>query len=115
MKTTAGELAELLGADVPEGLSRALAIEDVTTDSRQVASGQVFIGLKGDKFDGTDYAATALGQGAALAVAGAIANIRRSAFRLSDSNQAPSCRGFSAERPVTQGSPKRHGRDTAPA
>jgi UDP-N-acetylmuramoyl-tripeptide--D-alanyl-D-alanine ligase len=68
MKTTAGELAELLGADVPEGLSRALVIEDVTTDSRQVTRGQLFIGLKGDKFDGTDYAAAALQQGAALAV-----------------------------------------------
>ena len=68
MRITAGELAELLGADFPEGLSRALVLEDVTTDSRQVTPGQLFLALKGDKFDGADYAATALQQGAGLAL-----------------------------------------------
>lgn len=68
MRITAGELATVLGVEFPEGLSRALVIEDVTTDSRQVTPGQLFVALKGDKFDGTDYAAAALAQGAVLAV-----------------------------------------------
>ncbi len=37
----------------------------VTTDSRAIAPGDLFVALKGDRFDGHDYAAAALRQGAA--------------------------------------------------
>lgn len=40
----------------------------VTTDSRQVAPGQIFFALKGERFDGNEYAAEVLQKGAALAV-----------------------------------------------
>lgn len=40
----------------------------VTTDSRQIQQGDIFIALKGDNFNGNHYAANALRQGAALAV-----------------------------------------------
>lgn len=40
----------------------------VTTDSRQVAPGQIFFALKGERFDGNEYAAEVLEKGAALAV-----------------------------------------------
>jgi UDP-N-acetylmuramoyl-tripeptide--D-alanyl-D-alanine ligase len=40
----------------------------VTTDSRQVQSGDLFIALRGDKFDGHDYVVQALAQGAAAVV-----------------------------------------------
>lgn len=40
----------------------------VTTDSRQVAIGQIFFALKGERFDGNEYAAEVLEKGAALAV-----------------------------------------------
>lgn len=40
----------------------------VTTDSRQVQPGDIFIALKGENFDGNRYAADALRQGAVVAV-----------------------------------------------
>lgn len=68
MKTTAGELAALLGVGLPAGLQPSTPLAGVTTDSRQVVPGQIFVGLKGERFDGADYAAAAVEQGAALAV-----------------------------------------------
>jgi UDP-N-acetylmuramoyl-tripeptide--D-alanyl-D-alanine ligase len=47
----------LIGADV--------SFNAVNTDSRHVSAGNLFIALKGDNFDGHDYAATCLQQGAA--------------------------------------------------
>ena len=40
----------------------------VTTDSRKTPSGSIFFALKGDRFDGNRYAATALANGCAYAV-----------------------------------------------
>lgn len=40
----------------------------VTTDSRQIQAGDVFIALKGENFDGNRYAAEALKQGATLSI-----------------------------------------------
>lgn len=40
----------------------------VTTDSRQIQTGDVFIALKGENFDGNHYAAEALKQGAILSI-----------------------------------------------
>jgi UDP-N-acetylmuramoyl-tripeptide--D-alanyl-D-alanine ligase len=37
----------------------------VTTDSRAIAPGDLFVALKGERFDGHDYAAAAISQGAA--------------------------------------------------
>ena len=42
----------------------------VTTDSRECPEGSIFIALKGDTFDGNQFAAQALAQGCALAVVG---------------------------------------------
>ncbi len=41
----------------------------VTTDSRCISGGEIFFALKGENFDGNDYALSALDKGAALAVA----------------------------------------------
>ena len=41
----------------------------VTTDSRKITGGEVFFALKGENFDGNDYALSALEKGAAWAVA----------------------------------------------
>ena len=49
--------AQVRGNDV--GFAR------VTTDSRQIQPGDLFVALRGDKFDGHDYAVRALAQGAA--------------------------------------------------
>ncbi len=40
----------------------------VTTDSRSISGGEIFFALKGENFDGNDYALAALEKGAALAV-----------------------------------------------
>ena len=45
-----------------------LACGSVTTDSRKIEEGQLFIGLKGENFDGSDYAFKAIESGAAYAV-----------------------------------------------
>ena len=43
----------------------------VTTDSRAIAGGEMFFGLKGENFDGNEYALKALEQGAKYAVVNA--------------------------------------------
>jgi UDP-N-acetylmuramoyl-tripeptide--D-alanyl-D-alanine ligase len=45
------------------GLDRMLT--SVGSDSRSISNGQLFVALKGESFDGHDYAATAIKQGAA--------------------------------------------------
>ena len=40
----------------------------VTTDSRSISGGEIFFALKGENFDGNDYALAALEKGASLAV-----------------------------------------------
>ena len=40
----------------------------VTTDSRAISGGELFFALRGENFDGNDYAAGALEKGAAYAV-----------------------------------------------
>lgn len=49
--------AEFIGADA--------MLTSVNTDSRQVVPGQLFVALKGEHFDGHDFAQQAIGQGAA--------------------------------------------------
>lgn len=46
----------------------AVDIEGVTTDTRKISKGQIFFALKGENFDGNDYAAEALGKGAVAVV-----------------------------------------------
>ncbi|QJC54371.1 UDP-N-acetylmuramoyl-tripeptide--D-alanyl-D-alanine ligase [Paenibacillus albicereus] len=64
--------------DVPEGAAPSapalppggwtdLLVEGVTTDSRRVGKGQLFVPLTGDSFDGHDYVEAAFRQGAAAA------------------------------------------------
>ena len=43
--------------------------ESVTTDSREVAPGMLFIALRGENFDGNQYVEMALQKGAAFALA----------------------------------------------
>lgn len=42
-----------------------VTFDRVTTDSRDIQPGDLFVALKGERFDGHDFAATALAQGAA--------------------------------------------------
>jgi UDP-N-acetylmuramoyl-tripeptide--D-alanyl-D-alanine ligase len=45
-----------------------LDIQSVSTDSRTIRNGALFVALRGENFDGNKYAAVALGNGAAAAV-----------------------------------------------
>ncbi len=48
--------------------SVAQALNGISIDSRNVASGDIFVAIKGDNNDGHDYAVKALGAGAGLAI-----------------------------------------------
>lgn len=54
--------------DISEIYFRHIEGHRVTTDSRDIQTGDVFIALKGENFNGNSYAAQALDKGAALAV-----------------------------------------------
>ena len=61
--------SKLLAGLVPEGfLTSDPEVELVTTDSREVRPGCIFVAFPGEKFDGHDFAAKALQDGAAFVV-----------------------------------------------
>jgi UDP-N-acetylmuramoyl-tripeptide--D-alanyl-D-alanine ligase len=49
-------------------LGSAAEVTGVSTDSRTVGPGQVFLALQGDRFDGHDFVGAALGRGAVAAI-----------------------------------------------
>jgi UDP-N-acetylmuramoyl-tripeptide--D-alanyl-D-alanine ligase len=60
----AGRLAEVMGARLVAG-SASQTFDGVTTDSRRVGPGQLFVALRGERFDGAAFAAASLAEGAA--------------------------------------------------
>ncbi len=58
----------LLAGLAPESQLSDTTISLVTTDSRRIQPGCVFVAFPGEKFDGHDFAAQALEQGAAYVV-----------------------------------------------
>jgi len=60
---TAADVAAVTGATVVAGGSRA--IESFSINSKTIGPGQFFIGLRGERFDGSDFAAACLERGAA--------------------------------------------------
>jgi UDP-N-acetylmuramoyl-tripeptide--D-alanyl-D-alanine ligase len=71
MDITLGQLAQWLEVTLPAELEAEQPVKGICTDSRQLQAGDVFIALKGDNFDGADFARSALAQGALLAVVAA--------------------------------------------
>lgn len=61
------EVIHACGA-VPFNCSEVIHITGITTDSRKVQQGDLFIALKGEKFDGHEYAELAVKNGAAAVV-----------------------------------------------
>ena len=61
------ETANALGAELAG--NGGIAFERVTTDSRDIQLGDLFVALKGEKFDGHDYIDAALAQGAVAVLA----------------------------------------------
>jgi len=64
---TLAEVAAACGARLEGGDPRTV-VGTVCTDSRCLADGELFVGLRGDKYDGDAYAAQALAAGAAAVV-----------------------------------------------
>ncbi len=62
-KLTLAEVALVTGAETNSDAE--IFFEDVTTDSRKVTDGALFVALKGEHFNGEDFAAEALHKGAA--------------------------------------------------
>ena len=65
---SAQQIAAILGTQVAVGSPAALACGGVSTDTRALPRGAVFFALRGENFNGDDFARTALESGAAVAV-----------------------------------------------
>ena len=57
-------LAQWLEVPVPPGLDPNLEIRGISTDSRTLKPGELFVALRGERFDGHDHLDDALGRGA---------------------------------------------------
>lgn len=64
---TAREIAESTGGEIVAG-DAAVRVETVSTDSRAIAKGCVFVALHGEKFDGHQFLPQARERGAAVAI-----------------------------------------------
>ena len=69
---TLAEVAAACGGRL-QGGDPAVAVSSVTTDSRRLRAGELFVGLRGESFDGDAFAADAIAAGAAAVVVGAAA------------------------------------------
>jgi len=63
---TIDELARILGTEAPVG--GALSFERISTDTRTLETGDVFLALKGERFDGSRFVSEAFARGAVAAV-----------------------------------------------
>ena len=62
------DLLKRIGFDIVRGEADELEISGVAYDSRQVSPGNLFVCIKGAKFDGHDAASEVVGKGAAAIV-----------------------------------------------
>ena len=65
---TAQQIAVILGTAVAAGRASELAVGGVCTDTRSLVRGAVFFALRGENFDGDNFARQALAAGAAVVV-----------------------------------------------
>lgn len=65
---TSAELAAIVGGRLV-GAADDLAVAGISTDSRSIAVGEGFLALRGENFDGLDFAAAASAHGAVLIIA----------------------------------------------
>ena len=72
MELTWNEVLAATNAKVHSGkLSGNAAIPKITTDTRKIETGDLFIALRGENFDGAEFAADALQKGASAVLVGA--------------------------------------------
>ena len=65
---TLAEVADAVGGEIVRGAGDTI-VSAVSTDSRSVSSGDLFVPLVGEQFDGHDYIEAAVAGGAAAALA----------------------------------------------
>ena len=65
---TAAQIAEILGTSLRECADASFSVTGFSTDTRTVAQGNCFIALKGESFNGNDYAKAAAEKGALLCI-----------------------------------------------
>ena len=63
-KITVDEIRKAVGGELC-GISPEAEITAVFSDTRKIEAGCLFIAIKGERFDGHDFAASAIEQGAA--------------------------------------------------
>jgi len=68
MQMRLAQIANAIGADLPEGLDGDTAVTGVSTDTRTLGQGDIYVALTGERFDGHDYVDKALNGGAVAAV-----------------------------------------------
>ena len=56
--------------EIFEGVDENLTVNSVTTDSRKISGGSLFVALKGEKFNGEDFVEESLRKGATAALVG---------------------------------------------
>lgn len=61
---TLAELAAAVAGDLPNGGGDLIVSAGVSTDTRSLSGGELFVALRGDRFDGHDYVVSALEAGA---------------------------------------------------
>ncbi|NJN22647.1 MAG: UDP-N-acetylmuramoyl-tripeptide--D-alanyl-D-alanine ligase [Leptolyngbya sp. RL_3_1] len=68
LQASLADLAQVIGAQPLGKERRHLRAEGITTDTRQLQPGQVFVALRGETFNGHEFVGQALAQGAVGAV-----------------------------------------------
>ena len=69
MNLTLVEIIEAVRGEIPKGLpSEQIVVRRVSTDTRTLVEGDLFIALKGERFDGHSYVGEAFGRGAVAAI-----------------------------------------------
>ncbi|MHC4695245.1 MAG: UDP-N-acetylmuramoyl-tripeptide--D-alanyl-D-alanine ligase [Planctomycetota bacterium] len=81
------EIADAVEARCPAG-GRNIRIHRVTTDSRDVEAGDLFVAIEGDRFDGHDFIEQAAAKGAAACVCAAHEGRPRDPDRIGDRKRA---------------------------
>ncbi|MEM8564431.1 MAG: UDP-N-acetylmuramoyl-tripeptide--D-alanyl-D-alanine ligase, partial [Pseudomonadota bacterium] len=81
-------LSELLGPLQAELLGDDLQISGVTTDSRQIEHGDLFVALQGERFDGHDFLDGAISGGASAALVNRVSEASLSQLKVEDTQRA---------------------------
>ena len=65
-KLTLEEICSAVEGKLSDKTKKTLTIDNITTDSRKIEEGCLFIPLKGEKFDGHDFIVSAFEKGALI-------------------------------------------------